>query len=345
MARCVAAYFLDVGQGDCTFVVGPTGEDPAPVLVDCADAYVAERFVVDHKIKSLSAIVASHLDDDHVRGLLEFIKGFLERGGSIGRVFLGLDRVPRGLSRSANDLISAILVWAKAGEFALGEPVTTGQSNVVAQGAGWRVEIVLPTYLSVLETNRRGRHDPNAFSAVVRVQVGSSAILIGADAPLHSWEQLALPLRRAMVVRTPHHGGGLGRPAGVSLPGLYESIQADQAMISVGTTNSYGHPTGEHVLAALRGGACRVVCTQLTTQCVPRLDKVRKRAVDNLGEVTFPYRHRHPPGDRRFAKRGEVPCAGSIVASCDFAGNICVLPEPGGWHSKEISRYAKRLCR
>lgn len=46
-------FFLDVGQGDCTFIVPPDGEG-APILFDCADAYVAERFVANHGITDVA---------------------------------------------------------------------------------------------------------------------------------------------------------------------------------------------------------------------------------------------------------------------------------------------------
>jgi hypothetical protein len=47
MGEPLRVFFLDVGQGDCTFVVPPVAES-APILFDCADSYVAERFVAAH---------------------------------------------------------------------------------------------------------------------------------------------------------------------------------------------------------------------------------------------------------------------------------------------------------
>ncbi|MFO0605017.1 MAG: hypothetical protein U0324_17690 [Polyangiales bacterium] len=59
-------YRHDVGQGDCTVVIPPDGEG-APILFDCADLYVAERFCDNHGITRLAAVVVSHLDVDHIR--------------------------------------------------------------------------------------------------------------------------------------------------------------------------------------------------------------------------------------------------------------------------------------
>lgn len=39
----LSVYFLDVGQGDCTFIVPPEGEGD-PIMFDCPDPYVAERY-------------------------------------------------------------------------------------------------------------------------------------------------------------------------------------------------------------------------------------------------------------------------------------------------------------
>ena len=55
--QALGIYFLDVGQGDCTFVVPPAGEG-RPILFDCNDAYVALRFVANHGITHLAAVVA-----------------------------------------------------------------------------------------------------------------------------------------------------------------------------------------------------------------------------------------------------------------------------------------------
>lgn len=60
MGSPLGVYFMDVGQGDCSFVVPPDGA--GAILFDCNDAHVADRFVVDHGITHLSAVVASHLD-------------------------------------------------------------------------------------------------------------------------------------------------------------------------------------------------------------------------------------------------------------------------------------------
>jgi len=85
----LSVFFLDVGQGDCTFIVPPEGEG-APILFDCADELVASRFCTDHGITDLQAVVASHLDIDHVRGMLPFLKERFESNKRVERLLSGL---------------------------------------------------------------------------------------------------------------------------------------------------------------------------------------------------------------------------------------------------------------
>ena len=104
-------YFLDVGQGDCSFVVGPDGGAKGAVLFDCSDAYVAERFVKDHGIRHLTAVVVSHLDRDHIGGLLPFLRNFLGAGGQVGGVYISIDRDVKSLSQTSAELLDQCVDW------------------------------------------------------------------------------------------------------------------------------------------------------------------------------------------------------------------------------------------
>jgi beta-lactamase superfamily II metal-dependent hydrolase len=85
-------YCLDVGQGDCTVILPP--DDKPPILFDCKDAHVAQMFVrhQDRPIRELSAVIFSHLDEDHIAGGEQFMREFLGDGGTIRYVYLDRDR-------------------------------------------------------------------------------------------------------------------------------------------------------------------------------------------------------------------------------------------------------------
>lgn len=99
-------------------MVGPDERDV--VLFDCNDAYVAERFTADHGIRHIAAVVVSHLDLDHVRGFLPFVRNFLDGGGTIDSIHVGHDRPD--LHQSGAELVARVIEWDRAGTVACPVP-------------------------------------------------------------------------------------------------------------------------------------------------------------------------------------------------------------------------------
>lgn len=341
-------YCHDVGQGDCTIIVPPHGEGD-PILFDCADPYVAERFFANHRMKRLEAVVGSHLDVDHVGGLLPFLRQHFAKGHEVGKLVLGIDR--DDLSRTATDLVEAALAWDKdpphAG-FQLLPPFRSGAAPLrLSSGNGWSIDLVLPFWGTKLESQYDG-DAANLASAVLRVERAGAVVLIGGDAPLGSWERLDEGRRRANTIRAPHHGGEI-REGGRSwkrFEDLYDAVKADRAILSVGSNNPYGHPFQEHVVAMRRGKQCRVACTQMTTQCHGRLLKVRGDGLTMASEIEYPYRHRAEKGIPSASPRppAEVPCAGTVLVSIDSRGTVFMRPRPKE-HDELLDMLDHPMCR
>ena len=350
----LGVYVLDVGQGDCTFVVPPSGEGD-PVLFDCADAPTAERFVANHRIDHLSAVIASHLDEDHVGGLLPFLRGHFEQGKTVGALYLTADRaVPRRITSALAALLDQAMRWEETppcAGFTLVAPVRTNDGPLrVAGGQGWQIEIVLPYQGTYNRAVSAAGGQPNLASAVVRVRRGGSSVLIGGDAPLGSWERLGTAQLGATAIRAPHHGGGI-LEAGKTWRGfedLYDAVRAEHALVSVGTGNRHRHPEPAHLSAARRGGACAVRCTQLTDRCHPLPLDRRGRALAQAGAVAYPYRHLAPGGAPGGPSREEVPCVGSMAMWLDAQGHLDVAPDPAdplAPHAQLVGTLATPLCR
>ncbi|MDY7227715.1 ComEC/Rec2 family competence protein [Hyalangium rubrum] len=367
MEDSLAIYFLDVGQGDCSFIV-PPGEE-GPILFDCKDSLVARHFVADHNIRKLSAVVVSHLDQDHIGGLLNFLKNFLRDGGQIEQVFINQDRSPDELRNPEGPkrrLLDQLDAWAGERHFELKAANWEGAPKVVRAGAGWKVSIVFPAFRDVSRTQVLGEHAANKVSVVLRVENAlGEGVLIGSDAPLLAWEEIlrgsasgnrssqeGLQRLRAGVVRIPHHGGRFNEKESGSLSGqkLYEHIRASTAVCSVGTRNTYGHPHPEHVKATVRGGSCRLLCTQLTHACHPQPERVRMTRIAAASGVEYPYRHRikplkeqAPPRDR-VPRKPEVPCAGSIMVNL-LGDQFDIEPAFGDWHTEFVESLRGPLCQ
>ncbi len=340
----VAIYALDVGQGDATFILAREPGDGA-ILFDCNDPYVCERFVVDHGIHSLHNVVVSHLDRDHIRGLLPFLKWFLEtHNGTVGHVYVGLDRDRERVSKTAAELIDAVLGWESDRRFALHAPQREDVPRVIHRGGSWEASLILPRYSALLRTEMDGEDEPNRCSVALRVTCGSRAVIIGGDVPLVSWESLEPGLIEACAVRAPHHGGGIRESSPTWSEGsFYEATKADVVIVSAGSNNDYGHPTDEHVNGIGVPGR-RLVCTQLTPRCHDDLAGVRAEMLRTASRVTYaPYRHRYGGGSRVRRPQDEVPCAGSISVELFEDGRVNYEPPRPGWHDQLIDRV--RLVR
>lgn len=329
----LGVYFLDVGQGDCTFILNGRGEG---VLFDCRDELVAREFVREHGVRHLRAVVASHLDVDHIGGMHAFLRWFLAQPGyEVDVVYIGHDRPD--VSTTARDLLCALLRWNDEGRLALGRPEREGRPKTVWESGGTRVEIVLPRYAAQLADRLAGGERPNPSSAVLRVTRAGTTILIGGDAPLGSWERLEPELVPAKVFRAPHHGGDIGKGTPEwTTSTLYERVSADEVVVSVGTHNAYQHPSPEHV-GAMGLHPRRLLCTQLTPRCHADPSKLRPGFSTRGAEVSLPYRH-------LLRQNREVPCAGTVVAWIGSDGSLTVLPPRGGWHDEFVKLVERPLC-
>jgi hypothetical protein len=222
------------------------------------------------------------------------------------------------------------------------------------KGNDWDISLLLPFGDQMISALRRCRGLPNRASAVLRVVHHGGAVLIGADAPLGSWERLAhveTPESKqlsAEVFRIPHHGGSIreGKKL-LERSELYQRVSAKIAVCSVGTQNPYGHPHEDHLRDACRGGACRLLCTELNSTCHKDPLSLRDKMLEKASGIVYPLRQLAAPGDGYLTRRGKlsVPCAGTILAEIDEKGHVAVSPSKGGWHDEMVALFDSPICR
>lgn len=376
--RRLRVFCLDVGQGDCTFVLPPDGAPP--VLFDCRDAHVARMFVRnrEHPIRHLSAVVFSHLDWDHIAGGEQFIREFLEGGGTIRYVYVNDDRdisARTEKAKVARNLVAYVKSLEKERRLQLLAPLADpSEVDRSKESRDWSIRIIGPRQRTRLDVaGSRIEDEPNVHSAVLRAEFGGRAVLIGADAPLASWEQILEEDRRADAFRIPHHGGALdeeGASEGWDAQRLYDEVGPRIGVISVGTRNGHEHPRPEWVRPVFRRGGCSTICTQLTPRCEPQVateagsqafrgmilgPSATRPALPTLNaqpaspaEYAEPaWRHRRDGRDRRSSSPdAEVPCAGSIEITLYEDGRIQKVPSPDSAHaSRVVSRVRHPMCR
>lgn len=338
MTNDFKVYFFDVGQGDCSLICPPEGEGN-PILMDCRSAQVARRSLNELKINHLEAIIVSHLDRDHISGMLRFMTDFLHDGGLIEKVYLELDR--KDLSDVASALLKQCLAWHRERRFYL-EVAKRNSSGalVLQQTREWRLELISPQPVLYLEDALHRSDNPNPLSVVIRIHCFGRSILIGADAPLSTWEHVENEYLPAEVFRVPHHGADIEdrRNRWPSMAHFYLQSSPELAVISVGTRNGDEHPTRKHLRSF--AASCRKLCTQLTPRCHVSPPILRRQALENIraDAAIQPYRHDE--------ETNEVPCAGTVMVRVSPGGRIETFPSPGDWHDDFIGEHVPHaLCR
>lgn len=212
--------FLDVGQGDAILLETPR----ASVLVDQGPPEGdAAQQLRSMGIRSLTALVLTHPQRDHVGGAADVI-----RRVSVGRV---LD--PR-LAATGPEYEEAL-----AAARARGVDVDLVRSGSTYRAGGLTLRALWPA------DEGTATEDPNLNAVVLIASYGETDVFLPADAESDVSARLSLP--EVEILKVAHHGS--------EDPGLateLRELRPTIAVISCGRDNEYGHPRPE-TLAALEG--------------------------------------------------------------------------------------------
>lgn len=214
--------FLDVGQGDAVLLETPR----ARVLVDQGPPEGdAARQLVDLGVRSLSALVLTHPQRDHVGGAADVIRRL-----EVGQV------LDPGLTATGPERAAALREASERGV-----PVRVVRAGAAFEAGGLALRVLWP------EDAGSSTEDPNANAVVLAATFGTIDVLLPADAESDVTGRLRLGAFE--VLKVAHHGSedpGLGRQL--------RRLRPRVAVISCGRDNDYGHPHPE-TIAALAGTA------------------------------------------------------------------------------------------
>lgn len=209
--------YLDVGQGDSSFIHLPDGES---ILIDAGNPENGQeivQYIQGTGEDTLDYVIATHPHADHIGGMAEVIQAF-----EVENVYM--PEVSH-TSQTYGNLLDTIeaegltTLTAKAGE-------------VLFDDGTLRAEFLAPISDSYSGLNN--------YSAVLKLSYGDKAFLFMGDAEgevereiLESGADIS-----ADVLKVGHHGSDTS-----STREFIEAVEPSYTIISVGEGNSYGHPS------------------------------------------------------------------------------------------------------
>jgi competence protein ComEC len=240
--------FLDVGQGDAVLLETRR----ARILVDQGPPEGdAAQQLRELGIRSLTALVLTHPQRDHVGGAADVIRRI-----DVAQV------LDPDLEATGPEYEAAIAA-AQAREV----PVRRIRAGATFRAGGLVLRALWPV------DEGTALEDPNLNAVVLVASYGQTDVLLPADA--ESAVTARLPLPEVEVLKVAHHGS-----ADPGLEGELRELRPRIAVISCGRDNEYGHPTPETLAALEAVPALALYRTDEDGRVVVTSDGARALAVE-----------------------------------------------------------------
>ena len=322
-------YLLDVGHGNCALIKrGSTA-----IVIDAPSKPVVARTLDELGITTISHLLISHADADHLSGGIALI---MDESRPVLNVYVNPD--PRK-SRAWQEFRQAVAVARKRG-LHIEPSLTTNQSGKVAIGST-TLCVLHPTPELCLATVEGVAHDDtkltaNNMSAVVRVDHGGLPVcLLSGDSDpssLRSMMNDGADLSASVLV-FPHHGGHAGGHDNRSFAKeLMTIVNPDLVFFSLGR-GVHGTPRPEIVSEVREGSGDKappyIACSQLSIRCSSKLPAPYERGLDKRSE----------------GLTKNLCCAGTISIDLENGNVKQLLERLHGSHSPFVSEHVSTpLC-
>jgi len=273
--------FLPVGNAD-SIIIYPDGG--SAIVIDLHKMLLLSKWFQSKRETNIGRIYITHAHRDHfpsLEDLVTFLDNWLKSGkvGSICLPYQVYQQAKRKVvsNRTANkrleDALEQLGYWEKKSIITFIE-VTRG-SNPYSQGS-LEIDVLHPGLLYAQDHLASTGGKDNEISVVLRITYGDFAALLLGDiegAGLKECVEICKSDElNANLVKIPHHGAWPKN--GDDLKQLLETIDAEIAVLSVGSTNNYGHvvPDLFNLLLSLKNDTSKrlknFACTEVTRTCV-----------------------------------------------------------------------------
>lgn len=225
-------YFVDVGQGDCTYLKTPSGKN---ILIDGGGNRDKEKYdvgkkvllpyLLDRRVKKLDYIIVSHFDADHAQGLEAVIQ---------------------------NIKVKNIIVCKQASDSALYKEIIKlckkKNVNIITVKRGQTIKIDKYVHFEILHPgdimldDGKGGLNANAIVAKMycTIKNKTTTIMFTGDIEEKAEEELVKIYEdklKADILKVAHHGSKTSSTAE-----FLKCVSPKIALIGVGKDNTFGHP-------------------------------------------------------------------------------------------------------
>ena len=262
----LSAYFIDVGQGDSSFIIFGN----KTILIDAGEMDMGDRVVSDLKERGITRIdllVATHPHSDHIGGMQKVLENF-----PVSKV------LDAGMPHTS-------VLYERFLE-------TIDKKNIPYKVAVQGDEINLDPALRIVVLSppeQRFGDDLNTNSIVLRISYGTVNFLFTGDAGGEAETALVKSgyAPDAQILKVGHHGSlHSGSPTFIA------RVHPEIAVIPLGLDNPYGHPHNQAV-DTLTGAGATIYRTDRDGTILLRSDGISysvktQRGVNGLAPVVTP---------------------------------------------------------
>lgn len=209
-------HFIDVDQGDSTFIELPNGE---AMLIDAGEIDQADKvvtYIYTQGYDTIDYVVATHAHSDHIGGLPVVLDSF-----NIGNFYMTSAVATTSIYE---DMLNAVDESGAAVHDVMAGDVIYNEANLL-------IEVVAPKEIDYDEQNNN--------SVVIKLTYGDDKFLFTGDAEKPEEDGIWTNIK-CDVLKVGHHGSDSS-----SSSNFLKKVEPSYAVISCGLHNSYGHPTDD----------------------------------------------------------------------------------------------------
>ena len=225
----IEIYFIDVGQGDCTFIITETNKK---ILIDGGGSSdssfdIGEKvlvpYLLSHNTKTIDYIIVSHFDTDHVGGLFTIMKELKVKNVIVSKQVEDSENYQKFKEIVKEKNIKVIVV---------------GKSDILKIDKNVYFEILWPNNSKLINENVL-----NNNSIVCKLHYNNFSMFFTGDIEEIAEKQILeeyknnLNIFNSTVLKVAHHGSKTS-----SIKEFIEAAKPKIALIGVSENNKFGHP-------------------------------------------------------------------------------------------------------